>query len=269
MPSCSSIDPLVTPYIDGELAPADRARLEEHLRRCAPCRSRVVAEQTVRELVRERKPVLCRDHAPAILRSHCAAAARFNTAAKADGRDGAAGATPVKGWTAWLAPIGAAASLVVIVGGAFLYQATARSSHLLAAELAADHMKCFAMNAVLGTQQSADAVQSSMASSFGWNLRLPVGSDREGLELIGSRPCLYGEGKIAHIMYRHNGQPLSLFMLPRTERPEELVETLGHECVIWSAAGRTFVLVSRESRADVERLAAYVHNAMPDPATPR
>ena len=34
---------------------------------------------------------------------------------------------------------------------------------------------------------------------------------------------------------------------------------LGHECVIWSAADRTFVLVSRETRADVERLAAYVH----------
>src|SRR4029079_18909857 len=155
------------------------------------------------------------------------------------------------GWTGWLAPIGAAASLVVIVGGAFLYQATARSSHLLAAELAADHMKCFAMNAVLGTQQSAYAVQSSMASSFGWNMRLPVGSDREGLELVGARPCVYGEGKIAHLMYRHNGQPLSLFMLPRTERPEELVETLGHECVIWSAAGRPFVLLLRRTAAAV------------------
>jgi anti-sigma factor RsiW len=161
-----------------------------------------------------------------------------------------------------LAPLGAAASLVVIVGGAFLYQATAQSSHVLAAELAADHMKCFAMNAVLGTHQSPDTVQSSMASGFGWNMRLPLGSEREGLELVGSRPCLYGEGKIAHIMYRHNGQPLSLFMLPRTERPEQLVETLGHECAIWSSQDRTFVLVSRESRADVQRLAEYVHASM-------
>src|SRR5678816_4638247 len=95
MPSCSAIDPLVTPYIDGELAPADRALLEEHLRRCAPCRSRVVAEQSVRELMRERKPVLCREHAPAILRSHCAAAARFNVAAKVHGHDGATGVVPV------------------------------------------------------------------------------------------------------------------------------------------------------------------------------
>jgi hypothetical protein len=63
-------------------------------------------------------------------------------------------------------------------------------------------------------------------------------------------------------MYRHHGQPLSLFMLPRTERPEQLVETLGHECAIWSSADRTFVLVSREARADVERLAGYVQTAL-------
>src|SRR5262249_41138358 len=158
--------------------------------------------------------------------------------------------------------VAAAASLFLIVGGAFLYQATEQSSHLLAAELAADHMKCFAMNAMLGTNQSAETVQSSMASGFGWNMRLPAGAEREGLELVGSRPCLYGEGKIAPIMDRHNGQPVSLFMLPRTVRPEQLVETLGHECAIWSSQDRTFVLVSRESRADVEKLAEYVHVSM-------
>jgi anti-sigma factor RsiW len=264
MPSCSSIDPLVTPYVDGELGPADRQLVDQHLSRCAPCRSRVTVEQGVRTLMQERKSLLCRDHAPAILRSHCAAAARFNAAAaKSRGATAAASQRSVRAaWTTWLAPMSAAASLVVIVDGAFLYQATARSSHLLAAELAADHMKCFAMNAVLGTHQSADTVQSSMASSFGWNMRLPLGTDREDLELVGSRPCLYGEGKIAHIMYRHNGRPLSLFMLPRTERPEQLVETLGHECAIWSSADRTFVLVSRETRADVERLADYVQASM-------
>jgi anti-sigma factor RsiW len=263
MPNCSSIDSLVTPYIDGELTAADRQLVEQHLSRCAPCHSRVVAERAVRELVQERKPMLCRDHAPAILRTHCAAAARFHSAATNPGRASAASDRPTAAaWAAWLAPMSAAATLIVIVGGAFLYQATARSSHLLAAELAADHMKCFAMNAVLGTHQSPDAVQSSMASSFGWNMRLPLGAEREGLELVGSRPCLYGEGKIAHIMYRHNGEPLSLFMLPRSARPEQLVETLGHECAIWSSADRTFVLVSRESPADVRRLAKYVNASM-------
>jgi len=262
MPSCSSIDPLVTPYIDGELGPADRQTVDQHLVRCAPCRLRVAAEQSVRDLVHDRKPIFCHDRAPAILRTHCAAAARFSTAGKSHDAAVTSGRAGSRAWTARFAPLAAAASLVVIVGGAFLYQATEQSSHLLAAELAADHLKCFAMNAVLGTRQSPDTVQSSMASGFGWNMRLPLGADREGLELVGSRPCLYGEGKIAHIMYRHNGEPLSLFMLPRTARPEEIVETLGHECAIWSSSDRTFVLVSREGRVDVERLARYVHAAM-------
>jgi hypothetical protein len=222
----------------------------------------VVAEQSVRELMLVRRPGLCRDHAPALLRSHCAAAARFGSAARTRGAERGIVSTSARSWASRLAPLAAAASLVVIVGGAFLYQATARSSHLLAAELAADHMKCFAMNAVLGTHDSPEAVQSAMAAGFGWNMRLPFGGQREGLELVGSRPCLYGEGKIAHIMYRHNGQPLSLFMLPRTVRPEQLVETLGHECAIWSAANRTFVLVSGEAREDVERLAKYVQESM-------
>ena len=107
-----------------------------------------------------------------------------------------------------------------------------------------------------------EAVESAMVSRFGWQMHLPSEASRAGLELVGSRPCLYGEGKIAHIMYRHNGQPLSVFMLPRTERPEQIVETLGHECAIWSSADRTFVLVSREARDEVERLAAYVHGAL-------
>jgi anti-sigma factor RsiW len=266
-PSCASIDSLVTPFIDGELTPIDRQLIEHHLSRCGACRSRVAAEQSVHELMRERKSALCHGHAPAILRGRCAAAARFSTVgtkspAHADGANaGHATRFGRRAWS-WIAPLSAAASLVAIVGGAFFYQATAESSHLLAAELAADHMKCFAMNAVLGTHQSIETVQSSMASGFGWNMRLPVGAEREGLELVGSRPCLYGEGKIAHIMYRHNGEPLSLFMLPRTVRPEQVVETLGHECAIWSSEDRTFVLVSRESRADVEKLVQYVNVSM-------
>ena len=261
MPSCSAIDPLVTPYIDGDLAAAARQQVEEHAGRCAPCRSRIDAERAIRALIHERKSLLCHDRASALLRTHCAAAARLSTAApRVRGPEAGAATLPTqRGWVGWLAPMGAAATLVVIVGGAFLYQATARSPRLLAAELAADHMKCFAMNAVLGTHDSVEAVESDMVSSFGWNAQLVFGTDASEFELVGSRPCLYGEGKIAHIMYRHNGQPLSLFMLPRTERPEQLVEILGHECAIWSSADRTFVLVSRETRAEVERIAGYVH----------
>ena len=269
MSSCSSIDPLVTPYVDGELGDTDRVLVEQHTLRCPRCRTRVAAEQVVRELLRERKPAFCASEAPVTLRAHCAQMAALRARAeRAEPSPSVLQPTsrpflPGVAWRGRLMPLAAAMMLTIIVGGAFLYQATEGSSRLLAAELAADHMKCFALNAVLGTDQSADSVQSSMASGFGWNMRLPAGSEREGLELVGSRTCLYGEGKAAHIMYRHNGRPVSLFMLPRSARPEQVVSAFGHECAIWSSGDRTFVLVAREARPDVERLAAFVHAALP------
>jgi hypothetical protein len=83
-----------------------------------------------------------------------------------------------------------------------------------------------------------------------------------GLHLVGSRPCLYGEGRIAHIMYRHEGRPVSLFMLPNSSRSRELVEVLGHQAAIWCVGNRTFVLVAREPRREVERLASFVQASL-------
>jgi anti-sigma factor RsiW len=165
-------------------------------------------------------------------------------------------------WPTRLAPYALAASLVVVVGGAFVYQATDKSARVLAAELVADHAKCFAMNAALGTRQLPAAVEQSMASAFDWPVHLPENPARAGLELVGARPCLYGEGRVAHIMYRHDGHPVSLFMLPNSARAQDLVEVLGHEAAIWCANNRTFVLVAREPRHDVERLATFVQASL-------
>jgi len=63
-------------------------------------------------------------------------------------------------------------------------------------------------------------------------------------------------------MYRHQGQPVSLFMLPHTARAEELVEVFGHEAAIWCANNRTFVLVASEPRTEVERMASFVRSAL-------
>ena len=175
MSSCSSIDRLVTPYVDDELVHADRHLVEQHIGVCAPCRSHVAAEQVVRDLLRERQPAFRADSAPAALRARCAGLVAPTARATRDTAIGARpptlvgpGSRPAV-WRTRAAPLAAAASLVLVVGGAFFYQATKGSSRLMAAELAADHMKCFAMNAVLGTHQSPETVQSSMASGFAWD----------------------------------------------------------------------------------------------------
>jgi anti-sigma factor RsiW len=87
----------------------------------------------------------------------------------------------------------------------------------------------------------------------------------EGLELVGARPCLYARGTAAHLMYRHHGQPLSVFMLPqlnRTGKPDETVDVMGHEAAVWSKDGRTFVLIAREPEADLQHVVAAVQAAL-------
>jgi anti-sigma factor RsiW len=271
MPSCKIIDSLVTPFIDGELPDADRRLVDEHMRACPPCHSRVVAEQTVHALIRARATAL-KQEAPEPLRARCKALAACTDAVNPappspwrstpDRLPLLRPIVPRRPWSARLAPFALAASLMLVVGGAFLYQATDRSVRVLAAELTADHVKCIAMNRALGTHQVPAAVESSMASGFGWRMHLPEHPEQVGLELIGSRPCLYGEGKVAHIMYRHDGRAVSLFMLPKTSRAQQLVRVLGHEAAIWCVGNRTFVLVAREPRPEVERIASFVQASL-------
>jgi hypothetical protein len=198
------------------------------------------------------------DRAPAALRERCAKLAA--EAGRAPSRPQVDSALPrASSWRARVAPMALAAALVMVVAGAVLYRATDASARVLVAELAADHVKCFGLNALLGTHHEPAAVESSMLSRFGWHVRLPH-SDTEGtnLELVGARPCLYGEGQMAHVMYRHEGRAVSLFILPKRVRPDEAIQVLGHEAVIWSSGGRTFVLIAREPRGDVERLASTI-----------
>ena len=253
MKDCAQLDPLVTPYVDGELAAADRQAVDQHLRACRPCQARVVAEHSVRALIRAKKSALNSGRAPAGLRARCAA---FDTLTI---NHAAVAPPPAITWRTRLTPLALAATFVLVVGGAFLYQLTDRSSRVLAAELTADHLKCFGViNGILGTHDEPATVESTMASSFGWRMRLPEQPDRAGLRLVGARPCLYGEGRVAHIMYRHDGRPVSVFMLPKTTRPEEIVEVMGHEAAIWSAGDRTFVLIAREPPAEVARMMSFV-----------
>ena len=266
MPNCASIDPLVTSYVDGEIGTADRQVVDDHIQRCPPCRSRIVAERAVRELCRERKASLLANAAPVALRTKCGDLVSESSWRPPSGGPGPAEAglhdRPAAGWRTRFAPLAMAASLVLLVAAAFLYQLTSASNRVMAAELTADHVKCFAMNAVLGTHDTPEVVESSMASTFGWNVELPAAAAAEGLELVGSRPCLYAEGRVAHIMYRHNGRPVSLFMLPRTSRDAELLVVFGHEAAVWSAGNHTFVLIARESRADVERLVGFIRTSV-------
>src|SRR3954454_25375255 len=81
MHNCDSLDPLVTPFVDGALPDADRRAVEDHLRMCPPCHSRVTADRAVPELLQARRPTLCRTTAPDALHLRCADAVHANAKA--------------------------------------------------------------------------------------------------------------------------------------------------------------------------------------------
>ena len=278
MSECTAIDPLVTPYVDDQLSDTERERVERHVQACPPCHARVSAERAVHDLIRTRRPALSTPCAPRSLHARCAQLQR--PANESVGDHGARPAViafpdvasrapqiqhlqpPAPSWRSRLVPLAFAASLVLIVASAFLYQLTVSSTHVMAAELAADHVKCSVLNGLLHTHDEPSAVESSMLNGFGWKMHLPPGAPTEGLELVGSRPCMYGEGRIAHIMYRRSGEPVSLFMLPETGRAQEMVQVLGHRAAIWCDGKRTFVLVAKEPQQEVERLASFLQASL-------
>ena len=258
MSDCRTIDPLITPYVDDDIDADARRHVDEHVRRCPPCHSRVAAERAVRQVVRLKRSEMSRVAASPELRARCLALNVLHAVA-------ASGAA--SRWRVRMKPFAIAAGLVLVVGGAFVYEATDRSTRLLAAELTADHVKCFGMNALLGTNPDAAVIEQAMASSFGWEVRIPESRDA-GLELVGARPCFYAKGKAAHLMYRHHGQPLSVFMLPQftlpgvSESHPDTLGVLGHEAIVWSHGGRTFVLVAREPEQEMARVAAIVQQGL-------
>ncbi len=263
MPECSHIDALVTPFVDDVLPEGERQTVTRHIAACPACRAKVAVERSIRSLMQARRADLT-PQAPATLKSRCAGLCSRPTSPVVDFASSrtAARVASLSAWRARLAPYALAASLLLAVTGAFIYQATRSSSRVLAAELALDHEKCFRLNALLGTQHSPESVETAMADGFDWHMRLPDISEDDHVSLVGSRPCLYGEGKTAHIMYRHHGQPVSLFMLPRESRADELVTILGHQARIWSAGDRTFVLVTDASAPEMERMTALVRTAL-------
>jgi hypothetical protein len=51
MNTCRALDPLLTPFVDGECAPEERAIVTAHLAECAECRQRLEAESTARQVL--------------------------------------------------------------------------------------------------------------------------------------------------------------------------------------------------------------------------
>ena len=246
MSDCRRTTERLASYTDDALPPVERADVERHLDKCPPCRTAAAHEQGGRTLLRERAGQLKAEPLPPGLRTRCEAIAREH-----GGR--------ARSWRTGFVP-GLVTALLILLGGvAGLSIATHRSDTVLAAQLTADHMKCFRVFA-RPDSPSVDArdVEERLENQYGWDVHVPPSSPADGVELIGAPRCLYADGAIPHVMYRVHGQDVSLYMLEGVQRPPAEVMALGHHSRIWTRGATTYVMISSAPPQDFARAARYV-----------
>jgi anti-sigma factor RsiW len=156
-------------------------------------------------------------------------------------------------------PIWATAIIVCAVGlGALV--AAGRATPVFAAELAMDHVKCFTLFGRASTPGDPAAISKHLKTAYGWSVAVPGPSPALDLRLVGGRRCFSFDGSVAHILYRHGEHALSLFVVPGARRASEHLVVVGHEAIVWSHGGNTYVVMARESPADLARVVGYIRS---------
>ncbi len=247
MTDCRRILEQLPEYVDDTGGVEARVTIAQHLLQCPACRHEEAAQRGASVVLRHCAPTLRTGAAPPGLRTRCQAAM-------------AAEAPPsARRWLSVLVPTALAAVLILATAGALFRVATERSSTVLAAELTADHIKCFGLFSS-GTTRSADpaVLEAMLRSRYGWNVHVPPSSGADGLRLDGARKCTYAEGPVPHVMYQAHGQNISLFILEGVSRPSADVTTFGHRTRIWTRGRNTYVLVSSTAAGTLTDVVGYV-----------
>jgi anti-sigma factor RsiW len=269
MSKCEELESLFAPYVEGASPLGERVAVEAHLERCPPCRDRVAGERAIRDVLVARRPGL-RVCASAHLRAKCVAHAAPVRLPPVERRSTGFGVASLTPWRrqgrsmpqavrAWL-PLSLAATLVLAVAGAFvigLYDQV----EALAAQLTLDHVRCFQFAPERLTHVEPGEAGRAWAASQGWPLQIPGSSPASELELLGVRRCFMSGGRVAHVLYKWRGEPLSVFVVPKMMRRgqvNEIVEKFGHEAVVWSAGERTYVVLARAGPSELEPVLGYV-----------
>lgn len=251
MSECRQVTDRLAAYVDGLLAPDERESVDRHLGACPPCRQLADDCRGGQAILRRRAAHLLDEPVPQGLRRRCEALAspRASMARLA-----------VLGpwWRVRLVPVLLTVVVMVFMTSALLSIATRRSDAVLAAQLTADHSKCFRLVGPPAGDADAAQIEQLLADRYGWTVHVPPSSPVDGVQLLGARRCLYGDGMVPHLMYRARGDEVSLFVLEETTRaPGDLVE-LGHRSQIWSRGETTFVLVAENGAPGMAGAARYL-----------
>lgn len=225
---CRQMESLLPPFVDGEATARDAVLVEAHLTGCAACRRLAQEQRDVRALLASRRASLC-GPAPAGLESRVRQLAGVSAGAA---------------WWQRLTPLAAAAAVVLAVSGA-IYWGTGQSSVLLAAQLTLDHIKCFMIDGDDHNHpMTADVAQVRLHEAHGLDVQLPAPAAGGAARLVGVRSCLYGEGWVAHVLYRVQGEAVSMFVMPGHDAAAVDVAAFGRHAEVRTQDGVTYVIVA-------------------------
>ena len=226
------MDLLLAAYVDGIAEPDDRRFVEAHLSECAACREDVARQTAVRQLLAAQGRTASEAVPPGLETRVAARLAAERPPAE------------VGAWGVRLSAFSAAALVVLAAGALLLPVVTSRSTVVLAAQLALDHLKCFVLEPHdHGETVTVADAEAELKTDYGWDLAVPATGGAPDGQLVAVRRCLYGDGRAAHVLYLVGGEAVSLFILPGLERPVEELTVLGQDNVVWNRDGRTYVLV--------------------------
>jgi anti-sigma factor RsiW len=254
MANCREIEAKLAEYVDGQQAEAERAAVESHLQSCPPCRTRAAGERAAHDLICARRETL-RAVAPGHLRQRCAAQR---------GVGKPPGALLARApWVRF-----SLAASVIFAAALFVLFGWGSSVETYAAQLSADHLKCFQFPPQAASPPDVTVLGRTWQESNGWGLKLATASTMEGLTLLGIRKCGSSRGRVAHILYRWHGQPLSVYVLNHrfdhsaTAAHDHDVTRLGEHAIVWTEHDRTYAVIADQRLPDLQRVAIYVRRSI-------
>ncbi len=248
MKNCADIDRLMTSYVDGEIAAADRLAVDAHLAVCPSCFARADAERAARRILRSQASTLTRP-APAALRARCVGAAPSLGTAVRPTRVG----LRVRQWV----PLSVAATVLLAVAGVFMAGQQERLEASFVAQLAIGYDKCF--TELRTGHPRLDAAQTArLAAEYGFDVSALASAESEQLSLADVRFYDYDGGSMAHLLYEVAGQPVSFFVIPGVRRAERSIEVMGLHARLWSNDAAACVLVGLEDPALMDKLVTYM-----------
>jgi len=250
--TCREVENEVAAYTDGISAHA--ADVAAHLETCAACRQLAHEQRVARTVLKARGAELSAIAPPGLLTRIVSTSGVDASAHKQD---------VIRSfvWTRFSA-FAAAVIVVLTLGAVLLPVVTVRSTAVLAAQLALDHLKCFTIEGDADDPPIAKAdAEAMLRNDFDLAVAVPASVPAEHLQLMAVRRCLYGDGRAAHVMYRLNGEPVSLFIVPGLTRPAAELSLFGHDQLVWTQGDRTYMLVARGgAREGLARVAPYLRN---------